>query len=268
MIEAYSLFSGSTGNSYLIRDGHTQILIDAGRSCLAIEKSLGALGTSLSKIDAVFITHEHADHTCGLEIISKKFQLPVYMTAPSYDNCVRGGSYLFRLAKRCPVLFKETIGTLCVASFEIPHDSRQNVGYIISSCDDVFGIATDMGHITEAIANNLSGCNKIILESNHDIKMLNEGPYPRFLKDRILSAKGHLSNESCGELAAYLCDKGVKEITLAHLSRENNLPSLAYETTRACLDKYGFENVILKVAMPEITVCATDGKDYKNLWKG
>ncbi len=262
MISVHTLFSGSSGNSVYIKNENTEILIDAGKSCGAIEKSLNALGTTLRNINSIFITHEHTDHTAGLEIISKKYQIPIYMTSPSYENHVRGGSYLERFAKSVDVCFEKTIGSLCLCSFPVPHDSAQNVGYIIRSRDDTFGIATDIGHLTSIIAENLSQCNKVIVESNHDIKMVENGPYPRFLKDRILSPNGHLSNHKCAEFVAYLCDKGVKEFTLAHLSRENNLPKLAYETVKNQLDACGFEDVPLKVAFADITVCATNEKSY------
>lgn len=262
MIDVYTLFSGSTGNSIYVKNGSTEILIDAGRSCGAIEKALSCFGSGLKNISAIFVTHEHSDHTGGLEVISKKFQIPVYMTAPSYDNYVRGGSYLQRMAKRMDVEFSVTIGSLSVTSFPVPHDSAQNVGYIISSCDDTFGIATDIGHLTEVIADNLCLCKRVIVEANHDTNMVKTGPYPQFLKDRILSQSGHLSNDKCAEFCAYLCDHGVREITLAHLSQENNLPGLAFDTVKNQLCACGFESVPLKIAFADIAVCATDGKSY------
>ena len=262
MISAYTLFSGSRGNSVYIKGKDTEILVDAGKSCGAIEKSLSFLGTSLKNISAIFITHEHTDHTGGLEIISKKYQIPVYMTAPSYDNHVRAGSYLQRFAKRMDVEFSALVGSLSVSSFPVPHDSAQNVGYVISDSEDTFGIATDIGYLTSAIGEHLCSCNKVIVESNHDIQMVKNGPYHEALKKRILSKGGHLSNDKCAELCAYLCDHGVKEITLAHLSQENNLPKLAYETVKNQLCACGFEGVPLKVAFADITVCATDGNCY------
>lgn len=262
MLSVYTLFSGSSGNSIYVKNEDTEILIDAGRSCAAIEKALNDLGSSLKRIKAIFVTHEHTDHTGGLEVISKKFQIPVYITAPSYKNGVRSGSFLERFAKMQPVEYEEQIGSIHIRSFPVPHDSAQNVGYVISTQDDTFGIATDIGHLTEEIANNLSLCRRVIIESNHDIKMVQTGPYPQFLKQRILSSSGHLSNDKCASLAAYLCDKGVCEITLAHLSRENNLPKLAYEVVKNQLVACGFEDVTLKVAFADITVCATNGKSY------
>lgn len=262
MISAYTLFSGSEGNCVYIKNEDTEILIDAGKTCGAIEKALSGFGTSLRNVNAIFITHEHSDHTSGLEVISKKFQIPVYITAPSYDNHVRAGSYLHRFAHRMDVEFTQNIGSLTISSFPVPHDSAQNVGYVIASQDDTFGIATDIGHLTEVIANNLCHCKRVIVESNHDTGMVKSGPYPQNLKDRILSNGGHLSNEKCAEFCAYLCDHGVEEITLSHLSKENNLPKLAYETVKNQLCACGFENIALKIAFADISVCATDGNSY------
>lgn len=264
MLQVYSLYSGSGGNSYLVKDEDTHVLIDAGKSCGAIEKSLNSLGSSLSQISAIFITHEHSDHTAGLEIISKKYQIPVYITTPSYDKCIVENSFLQRYAISCPVEFEKSIGSLNIKSFPVPHDSQQNVGYIISCHDELFGIATDIGHTTQVLADSLSPCKKIILESNHDIKMVKDGPYHAALKERILSSGGHLSNDKCAYLSAYLCDKGVKEITLAHLSRENNLPKIAYEATKNHLTSCGFENIPVKIALADTIVCATDGKDFSD----
>ncbi len=262
MIQVYSLFSGSSGNCVYVKNENTEILIDAGKTAGAIQKALTALGTSLTRISGIFITHEHSDHTAGLEVISKKYQIPVYITAPSYDNHVRQGSYLQRFAKRKDVEFCQCVGSLSVSSFPVPHDSAQNVGYVITSGDDTFGIATDIGHLTSALADRLCACNRVIVEANHDIKMVSDGPYPQHLKDRILSNGGHLSNDKCAEFCAYLCDRGVCEITLAHLSRENNLPEVAYETVKNQLCACGFDSVPLKVALADIAVCATDGKSY------
>lgn len=256
MITAYTLFSGSSGNCTYVTSGKTEILIDAGKSCLAIEKALNALGTSLSGISDIFVTHEHSDHTCGLEVISKKYNIPVHFAYPSYDKAVKGGTYLKRSAVRHEVIFEKTIGNVTVTSFEVPHDSMQNLGYIISDGEDVFGSATDMGHVTESLANELIKCRCALIEANHDKKMLNEGPYPQFLKDRILSPYGHLSNENCARLACYLADNGVKCITLGHLSKENNLPKIALDTVTNLLNANNL-SVDLSVALPEESVLLT-----------
>ena len=250
-MQIYTLFSGSTGNSVYVRDGSTELLIDAGKSAGAIEKSLSALNSSLKNIEAVFLTHEHTDHTVGLEIMSKKHHVPVHMTEKSYDKLVSPSSFLHSCAKKHPTHYSVKSGSLTVSSFEIPHDSAKNVGYIIESDDgERFGLATDMGYVTEEIENALCGCSVAIIESNHDIKMLKNGPYPYFLKQRILSSSGHLCNEDCASLAVNLARSGAKSITLAHLSRENNTPDKAFAVTRRALDENGFLSVELKVSSP------------------
>lgn len=262
MLSVHTLFSGSDGNCIYVKNEDTEILIDAGKSCASTEKALNALGTSLCNIKEIFVTHEHSDHIAGLEVISKKHIIPVNITAPSYDKCIKSGSHLEYVAQRQAVTFEKDVGSLSIRAFPVPHDSVQNVGYVISSRDDTFGIATDIGRVTPVVASNLSLCKRAIVESNHDISMVENGPYPRFLKERILSDSGHLSNEKCAMLCAYLCEMGVCELTLAHLSKENNLPKLAYDTVKTHLTKCGFENVPLKIAFADITVCATNGKSY------
>lgn len=254
-MQIYTLFSGSGGNSVYVKDKNTEILIDAGKSAGAIEKSLLSLGSSLYSIDAIFLTHEHSDHTAGLEIISKKHHIPVHITSPSY-KILSSLTYLPSCAKQHDIRYEVTVGSLKLRSFEIPHDSNQNVGYIIENEEgERLGIATDMGHITEEIICSLEGCDYAIIESNHDTVMVKSGPYPFFLKERILSDRGHLCNEECARLALCLANSGARIITLAHLSRENNSPDKAFSVTRQALDEGGYPNVDLKVASPVISVC-------------
>lgn len=248
MLTVEPLFSGSGGNSVYIKNGSTEILVDAGRSCGAIERALNERNTSLRSISAIFITHEHSDHVGALEIISKKLSIPIYMTAPSYNEHIKTGTHTERVALAQDVLYEKSVGSINISSFRIPHDSKQNVGYIITNGKERFGIATDIGHLTSEIADALSTCTRVIVESNHDINMLKNGPYPEFLKQRILSSTGHLSNEMCAKFTCYLAEHGVHEITLAHLSRENNTPELAFNESKSVLSRCGFENVVLKVA--------------------
>ena len=247
----YTLFSGSSGNSIYIKNGKDEILIDAGKSAGAIEKALTSLGTSLRSISAIFLTHEHTDHTSGLEIISKKYQIPIHVTAPSCAKVGYQGSFTSRFTCTHEVIYEQRVGSLTLKSFEIPHDSIKNVGYFITSDEgETLGIATDIGHITDDIKNGLCGAKTAIIESNHDKFMLVAGPYPEFLKHRILSERGHLANEDSAELSLYLAQNGTTSLTLAHLSRENNTPELAFEVTRGVLDAGGYAHVSLKVAMP------------------
>ena len=254
-MQIYTLFSGSSGNCVYVRDKNTEILIDAGKSAGAIEKSLTALNSSLYGIDAIFLTHEHSDHTAGLEIISKKHHIPVHITSPSYKT-LSSLTYLPSCAKQHDIRYEISVGSLKIRSFEIPHVSNQNVGYIIENDEgERLGIATDMGHLTDEILESLVGCNYAIIESNHDTGMVKNGPYPLFLKERILSERGHLCNEECARLALYLAQNGAKAIALAHLSRENNTPDKAFSVTRRALDEGGFSHIDLKVASPVISTC-------------
>lgn len=263
MITAYTLFSGSGGNCIYVKHGKTEILIDAGKSALSVEKSLASVGTSIENISAIFVTHEHSDHISALEIISKKYSVPVHITSPSLDFILRSSKYIQKNAVEHCVKYEQNAGSLHLSSFVIPHDSVQNVGYRITSDDgDTLGIATDMGHVTDEIKESLFGCRNVIVESNHDKDMLIYGKYPDFLKSRILSENGHLSNEDCSSLVCALADKGTINFTLAHLSRENNTPEAAFFTSRNALDKCGFKNVYLGVASPCCAVIATAPAAY------
>lgn len=263
MITAYTLFSGSGGNCIYVKHGKTEILIDAGKSALSVEKSLASVGTSIENISAIFVTHEHSDHISALEIISKKYSVPVHITSPSLDFILRSSKYIQKNAVEHCVKYEQNAGSLHLSSFVIPHDSVQNVGYRITSDDgDTLGIATDMGHVTDEIKESLLGCRNVIVESNHDKDMLIYGKYPDFLKSRILSENGHLSNEDCSSLVCALADKGTINFTLAHLSRENNTPEAAFFASRNALDKCGFKNVYLGVASPCCAVIATAPAAY------
>ena len=223
--------SGSSGNCLLLSSGSTHILIDAGISKRRIEGSLAQSGLSMREIGGVLITHEHSDHISGLKMLLKYYALPVY--APrTVANRLRGclpeaEPYLHVI----PVNESFTIGDLTVTAFHTPHDTDESVGYRVQS-GGVFALATDMGHVTEEVLNALSGADAVLIESNHDEEMLRYGPYPVYLKRRILSDSGHLSNACCAELARALALGGTKQIILGHLSRENNSPALAMQAAR------------------------------------
>lgn len=237
------LFSGSRGNCTLIRDGETEILIDCGKSARAVCTALRGAGTDITKISAIFITHEHSDHTSALEIVCRSNGIPVHVTKKSAPKLALCECVAQRLAVH-EEEYAEEVGSLKIKSFPLPHDSAANVGYIIESADgDKLGFATDMGHVTETCAENLTGCRRVIVEANHDVQMLMEGRYPPVLKRRILSGKGHLSNEDCADFACKLAASGCRLFALAHLSPENNLPEIAFSEVRRALDAEGFGDV-------------------------
>lgn len=258
MITAYTLFSGSGGNCIYVSDGESEILIDAGKNAKTIERSLSTIGTSLDKAKAILVTHEHSDHIGALGVITKRYAIPVHITSQSFEKAIRDGAKIEN-AVRHDVRYEITVGKMNIRSFEIPHDSAKNVGYVIASHDgDTLGIATDMGTVTDEIRENLLGCHGVIIEANHDTDMLIYGKYPHYLKKRILSDRGHLSNRDCADLAVYLAKGGTEKFTLAHLSRENNTPEAAFFTVRSELDKKGFQNAEISVASQDFVVSATD----------
>ena len=248
MFKIHPLFSGSSGNSTLVQCNGTNILVDAGRSATAICKALSEYGLGLNDIDGILITHEHIDHTSSLENISKKFKIPIHFAKPSYDEFVQKGSCLYDNAISHDIEYSVEFNDVSVKSFKIPHDSVCNVGFTFVCEDDKFSYATDIGHLTDEIYDNLCGSRVVVIESNHDIDMLKNGPYPQYLKERIMSKKGHLSNDDCSKLSLYLAQNGTKEIILAHLSDKNNEPELAKAAVDKILNENGYHDIILTVA--------------------
>ncbi len=247
-MEAYTLYSGSKGNSVFIRCGTTQILIDAGMSARATESALLSLGSSLANISAVFITHEHSDHIRGLDVMTRRYnpEMTVHAVGQTASCCKCRQEQLYGY----PPCFSVEIGSLSVNSFPTPHDSLCSVGYIVRNMDSgcSVGIATDMGYMPDSILEQLADCRGVILESNHDVDMLMKGPYPPELKTRILSRRGHLSNADCASAVRVLAQNGVKHIMLAHLSEENNTPDLARAASMAALEEVGISDIALEVA--------------------
>lgn len=245
-----SLYSGSKGNSMLVRTREARILIDAGKSARALTSALLELGEDISKIDAIFITHEHCDHIRALEVILKKHKIPVHIVQASANKLLRGS--LAELSDCFCIhqpIFNVEVGNMCITSFPTPHDSEFSVGYRIDVAGDHgvsrIGYATDIGYVSSTVRESLLGCETVVLECNHDSDMLMSGPYPYDLKLRIASKKGHLSNRECADLAAELCSFGTKNLLLAHLSEENNDPRLAYDEVFAAIAD---ERVNIKIA--------------------
>lgn len=247
-----SLYSGSKGNSTLIRTEKAKILIDAGKSAKALSVALASIGESIDGINAIFITHEHTDHIKALEVILKNHKIPVHAVSASAERMLCGSIGRF---SDCfcthPPLFSVEVGDMTVSSFPTPHDSNFSVGYRvdISGYEKAIhiGFATDIGYVTKEIRDALMGCESVVLESNHDEKMLADGSYPYELKKRIASKRGHLSNRECADFAAELCACGTKNLMLAHLSEENNRPEIAFDETFSAVAD---DRVNIKIADP------------------
>ena len=234
------LYSGSTGNATLITCGEDAILIDAGRSARALCTALKNADVPPERISAIFLTHEHADHTSAIDIFLKTHPVPVHAAGSSARQLAeRGGERVAQHLVEHPPLYSVTVGSITLSSFPTSHDSADSVGYRISLCDGercvTLGYATDLGVVTPAVEQALTGCEGVVLESNHDEEMLMSGPYPYHLKKRIISRRGHLSNHDCAVFATRWASCGMKRLLLAHLSETNNLPELALNESRAAL---------------------------------
>ena len=223
--------SGSSGNCLLLSGSGTHILIDAGISMRRIQQSLARSDLSMREIGGVLITHEHSDHISGLKMLIKHCAPPIYAprtVANRLRGCLPEAEGLLHVI---PVNEAFTIGSLTVNAFHTPHDTDESVGYRVEG-EGIFALATDMGHVTEEVFSALSGADTVLIESNHDEEMLRYGPYPIYLKRRILSDRGHLSNACCAQLSRKLALGGTRRIILGHLSRENNTPALALSAAR------------------------------------
>lgn len=226
MITVANIGSGSKGNSTLVRDSNTTVLIDAGFSCRQLVLRLTSLGVEPEDLDAIVVTHEHSDHIDGLRVFTKRFGTPVYCTDKTADTHPIHNQQLSRLetfGNSEPF----TIGSLDFSPFSIPHDAADPVAFVIETEGIRIGHCTDAGYPTELIRHSLKGCNLLVLESNHDYRMLIDGPYPWPLKQRIMGRTGHLNNESCAELLKDIYHHDLIAVRLAHLSQENNTGELA-----------------------------------------
>ena len=227
-----TLASGSSGNSILVSHRETHLLVDCGISCLRIKKALAALGLSPADLTAILITHEHSDHICGLETLFKQFHLPVYCSGGTARQLEYRIAFVAEVLR--PVVPGQSIalGDITVAAFPTSHDATDSVGYTFTAAGRKAAVVTDLGVVTSIVEDALAGAHLLVAESNHDPDKVRSGPYPYYLKQRILGPQGHLSNADCGSLCKRI---GAQTVILAHLSAENNSPSLALRTVRAAL---------------------------------
>lgn len=247
-----SLFSSSSGNCSYIGSAKGGILIDAGVSAKQINLKLDCIGVNPVDIGAIFVTHEHSDHVRGLRVFASKHKIPVYATQGTVDalisSGVANGSFEINPVDSDGI---EVNGQFIVP-FRTSHDSAQSCGFVVSTTDDrKIAVATDTGYVTEETRAAVKGCDLILAESNHDIGMVRNGIYPYLLKRRILSDVGHLSNIDCSNFVTDLVKNGTTRIVLGHLSKENNIPELAFQTSKSALDCAGavqFRDYILSVA--------------------
>lgn len=230
-----SIASGSSGNCIYVGSESTHLLVDAGISNKRIEQGLSEIGLKGSEINGIVITHEHSDHTKGLGVLARKYGVPIYGTQETLEEISKMkylGEYPSELFRAIQPDVDFSVGDLEVKPFRIDHDAANPVAYRIQHRKKSVAVATDMGHYDQYIIDHLQGLDALLVESNHDVKMLETGPYPYYLKRRILGDHGHLSNENAGRLLGYILHDRLKYILLGHLSKENNYEELAYETVR------------------------------------
>ena len=237
MTTVHTIASSSSGNALLLDWGGGRLLVDAGVSCRRIRQSLQSLNLDLRDLDAVCITHTHSDHISGLQTLLRQTDCPIFATAPAGRDLLRRMVLLEDRLREAAGVF--AVKGCTVTPFSTSHDSPGSCGYRFDTPDGAVGLLTDSGVVTPEAAAVLPGVALAVLEANHDVEAVRSGPYPYFLKERILGPGGHLPNEEAAAFAVTLAAAGAREIILAHLSRENNTPAMALRTVETALNAAG-----------------------------
>lgn len=241
------LGSGSAGNCAYLESAQARVLIDAGFSLRQIRKRLATIGRTPENLTAILITHEHSDHVQGLAQLSQKLHIPVYCNRPTKEAL----EYQFRSSLECRLFSTGAVfdlEDLSVETFSVPHDAQDPVGFLIRTAGGSVGFLTDLGHATRLALERVRRANVLVLESNHDVKLLQDCPHrPWSLKQRILSRHGHLSNEAAADAAEQIMSAELRHLYLGHLSRECNRPQLAFEVMTRRMEKIGARHVRLEL---------------------
>lgn len=231
MFNFCSLYSGSSGNCSLVETDYTKILVDAGNSAKKIDEALQRNSINISDIDAILVTHEHSDHVKSIGTISSKYNIPIFANKETWKSMPEQAK---KVSDECKKIFELDsdfeINDLKVHAFSIPHDAANPCGFSFFNSNKKISIATDIGHVTNSLLENLSGSKFALLEANYDPNILKYSRYPYNLKRRISGPNGHLSNSESGNLISTLIQSGLNNAMLGHLSKENNFPELAYKT--------------------------------------
>lgn len=239
MLKFISFGSGSSGNCYYLYTETDALLIDAGVGIRKLKKHFHDYGLKLNSIHNILITHDHADHVKSVGSLSQSLNVPVYSTKSIHSGIYKNWGVRKKVPATNQYLLQKgesiKIGEFLVTSFMVPHDSTDCIGFKIECNGIVFSIITDCGHVTEEISKIVEISNYLVVEANYDPEMLIEGPYPKYLKDRIMSPTGHLSNNECGQLLAEYTTSKLRHVWLCHLSEENNHPELARKSVEAAI---------------------------------
>lgn len=265
MLKFFSLYSGSTGNSLLLQSENCNLLIDSGVSAKKVVDGLEQVGSSISNIDAILVTHEHSDHVQSLGTLSKKYNIPVFANQKTWDAMKLQKDKIDDHNRKFFVSNEDfEIKDILIHSFSIPHDAADPCGFNFTLGKEKFSVATDIGHMTTNIIDCLENSKFLMLEANYEPEVLKCSSYPYLLKTRIAGPNGHLSNQLAGKTIAKLMDSGLEEVMLGHLSKENNFPELAHKSVLEELQYAGFSepNVEIKVASRTEPTCMTEGSLY------
>lgn len=251
-MEFCSIYSGSSGNCLYVGSERTKLLIDAGLTGKKIAEGLKEIDVNPNEINGILITHEHDDHIKAAGILSRRFNIPIFANTNTW-NAIYGaiGEVKLHNIKVFQGFDGFEIGDIFIKPFKIPHDAADPVGYSFYHKNKKVSVATDIGYASDVVKNNIKDSDFILLESNHDVEMLKVGPYPYYLKRRVLSDKGHLSNEDCGKAIVEIISSKLKKVMLGHLSKTNNYPELALRTVISVLEMNGIkdgEDLIVDIA--------------------
>lgn len=246
------LGSGSSGNCSYIETDQTRILIDAGFTARQIRERLALIGRSPETLDAILLTHEHSDHAQGLTVLCRKLPVPIYCNRLTKDAVV----YQTEMAFDCRLFTtgrEFSIGDVVVETFSVPHDAQDPVGFLIHTSGGSIGLVTDLGHATRLVVERIKAANVLMIETNHDVKLLQEDTRrPWSVKQRILSRHGHLSNEAAGAVIEQIASEQLRHIYLGHLSRDCNRPELALQAVQGALERVGATHVRVQTTSQDV----------------
>ena len=246
MLRFISFGSGTSGNCYFLYTDTSSVLIDAGVGLRVLKRKFLSYGLDFRMIRNILITHDHADHVKSIGSLSGDYHIPVFATRKVHQGIVRNVSvrkkipqaYIHVIEKDIPF----TLGDFLITPFGVPHNSLENVGYIIETGGVTFCLMTDVGSLTPEIKNVISRANYLVIEANYNLDMLQQGPYPDYMKKQIMSDTGHLSNENCGKAIAENASQGLRHVWLCHLSETNNTPAFACDDVKKVIEEYVKEN--------------------------